>query len=288
MRARRCRLGAASSALLLAACVSIPGEQRAVVFDGASAPRSAVLACGDQLAVPLRVVGGSGGALDPAAISLVTWNIHKNKDPGWAHELDRLARGHAFVLLQEARLDSALRERLDASGRRWVFAGGFVLNGFETGVMTASRVAPVSMCTLREAEPLLRLPKAASVAHFRFAGRSEILAVANIHSVNFAPTLDAYGAQLDALASELARHHGPIILAGDLNTWTAARQARVAAVAERLGLVEVDIAPDGRRRFLGRQVDRVYVRGLDPLWAASYEVASSDHNPVSVGLRLRD
>ncbi len=284
----RCfRLGAILSALPLAACVAIPAEQRAVVFDGVGDPQVAALGCGVQAAAPTRAAFVDGRTLDPEAITLVTWNIHKNQDPGWARDLDRLARSHTLVLLQEAVLDHALREHLNASGHRWLFAGAFFLNGSETGVMTTSPVVPVSMCTLREAEPLARLPKAASVARFRLAGRPETLAVANIHSVNFTLTLDAYRAQFGALERELAHHRGPIVLAGDLNTWTEARQALVATVAERLSLVEVPLAADGRRRFLGRHVDRVYVRGLDPIWAASYDVTSSDHNPVSVSLRLR-
>jgi endonuclease/exonuclease/phosphatase (EEP) superfamily protein YafD len=175
---------------------------------------------------------------------------------------------------------------IEGSGHYWNLASAFALDGLPTGVMTAATVPPIAVCSLRQDEPLLRLPKAASVTRYRLAGRTETLLVANIHSVNFTLALDAYVGQLEALVTELAEHRGPLILAGDLNTWTDRRREAVEAAAAALRLDEVALAPDHRRLFLGKQVDRVYVRGLETLAARAIEVRSSDHNPVSALLRV--
>jgi hypothetical protein len=105
---------------------------------------------------------------------------------------------------------------------------------------------------------------------------------------NFTLGRDAYRAQLEAIARELAEHRGPMIVAGDLNTWSSARLEVVEDVMQRLGLVSVPagIEIDGRSRFLGHQVDHIFVRDLEVVHAEVPKVASSDHNPVLLELRV--
>jgi endonuclease/exonuclease/phosphatase (EEP) superfamily protein YafD len=120
--------------------------------------------------------------------------------------------------------------------------------------------------------PLGRLPQA--------------LAIANVHAINFTLTLDAYRAQLAALADVLAQHPGPIVLGGDFNTWSDARDNVVQEIASRLRLVEITYGDDRRAVFLGRHVDHVFVRGLDVVASGVNAGSSSDHNPIEVVLRL--
>jgi endonuclease/exonuclease/phosphatase (EEP) superfamily protein YafD len=148
-------------------------------------------------------------------------------------------------------------------------------------------VPPLASCALRAVEPLLGIPKSGLVAWFALSGTPERLAVVNVHAVNFALTLDTYQAQFSALAATLSAHRGPIVFAGDFNTWSDARMAAVRAAVDGLALVEVPLADDRRSRFLGHPVDHVLVRGLDVVEAAAVVVTSSDHNPVQVTLRLR-
>ncbi len=161
-----------------------------------------------------------------------------------------------------------------------------MLNDCATGVLSAARVRPASACVQRSFEPLLRLPKSAMITRYEVTGAVQKLAVANVHSINFTLGLGAYRAQLEAIARELAAHRGPLIVAGDLNTWSAARLAIVEDVMQRLGLVSVPAGIDTRSRFLGRHVDHVFVRDLEVVHAEAPEVASSDHNPVLVALRV--
>jgi len=115
---------------------------------------------------------------------------------------------------------------------------------------------------------------------------TQTLAVANVHAINFSLSLDTYRAQLTALADVLAEHDGPIVLGGDLNTWTDSRAQVVREIAGRLGLVEATHAEDGRTLFLGNQVDHVLVRGLEVVASKAMAVTSSDHNPVEAVLRF--
>jgi endonuclease/exonuclease/phosphatase (EEP) superfamily protein YafD len=225
-------------------------------------------------------------ALNPEAIRILTWNIHKEDDPGWERDLGEFVRSHDIVLLQEVVLRDSLRRIIEDEGLRWLMASSFLYGGNDIGVLTATRVAPQANCTERVVEPLIRLPKSAAISWFRVAGTSQTIAVVNVHAINFSLSLGAYRSQFAALGDALVAHQGPIILAGDLNTWTRARLDAVEEVAARLGLTAIPFADDKRTLFLGKQLDHLYIRGLEVVNAAAIPVTSSDHNPVAATLRL--
>src|SRR6185503_9010274 len=158
--------------------------------------------------------------LDPDAIRLVTWNIHKQSDRGWQRDLRRFSERNDLVLLQETVLDPALEKIIHAEGLRFVMASSFIESGTDIGVLSASRVPAVANCTQRVVEPLLRIPKSAVISWFPLAGRQQTLAVVNVHAINFSLSLGAFRAQFDAIGDALEHHDGPLIVAGDLNTWT--------------------------------------------------------------------
>ena len=275
---------AAALIALCAACATVPPVQQAFALgrDGTVVGRSlqctgdAAAASGERAAEPLP------GPL----LRVLSWNLHKNGDPGWDADLARFAAGSDLLLLQEAALTAGLQRVLGDAGYDWLLASAFSLNGHETGVLNAARVRPASACTQRAFEPLLQLPKSAVITRYLVAGVEGTLAVANVHSVNFTLGLGEYRAQLEAIARELADHRGPVIVAGDFNSWNPTRLEVVADVMQRMGLTAVLPATDTRSRFLGHQVDYVFVRGLEVVDAAAPEVTSSDHNPVQATLRV--
>jgi endonuclease/exonuclease/phosphatase (EEP) superfamily protein YafD len=273
-------------ALALAGCVSLTADPRALI-SGPDGVQVRTLPCDAAIGVARQWFPPPtpGPALDPARIRILTWNIHKEEDKGWEADLTRFAQGNDIVLLQEVTLIDPLTEILRGAGLQWVMASSFLYNDADIGVVTAARAPTVAHCTQRVTEPLIRLPKSSVVTWFPLRGSGKLLAVANIHSINFALTLDAYEEQFDGVVEALSKHDGPMILAGDLNTWTDERDAALQRVAKTLGLTEIPVKT-GRSRFLGREVDHILVRGLAVESAGAIEVRSSDHHPVSAVLRV--
>jgi endonuclease/exonuclease/phosphatase (EEP) superfamily protein YafD len=271
---------------LVSSCVLLTAEPRALLLQADGAIRVQSLPCNEPGLTAPVTRAESSTALDPDAIRVLTWNIHKEGDAGWQRDLDAFVRRHDVVLLQEVVLQDSLRRIIEDSGMRWVMASSFLYQGNDIGVLTAARVMPQGTCTERVVEPLIRLPKSAAISWFRVAGLSSTLAVVNVHAINFSLSLGAYRAQFAALGDALAAHRGPIIFAGDLNTWTDARAEAVEAFAARLGLRAIPFAEDKRSLFLGKQLDHLYIRGLEVVNAAAIPVTSSDHNPVAATLRV--
>lgn len=271
---------------LCTACATVPRVQQAFTAGRDGSAVGGALPCDGGATT--AATGATALPLPGSEVRVLSWNLHKNADPGWDADLARFAAASDLLLIQEAALTAGLQQALRDAGYEWLLANSFLLRHHATGVLSAARVRPTSACVQRSFEPLLRLPKAAVITRYRMPEGSHTLAVANLHSINFTLGIRAYRAQLEAIARELAEHRGPLIVAGDLNTWSATRLEVVRDVMQRLGLVSVLPDVDTRSRFFGHQVDYVYVRGLEVVSAAAPPVRSSDHNPVLATLRLVD
>jgi len=281
------RVVGASAAIALSGCLAVPVAQHAIRLDSPDTKPVKWSSC-DVARAPAGTEPNGESRLDPGGFRLLTWNVHKGDTVGWLTDLAWFGGDHDLVLMQEAQLSEPLRRVLRERDLHWTSGGAFRLWNLDTGVPTAARAPADLACMLRAMEPLVRVPKAVIVTRHPFAGSSTSLLVANVHAVNFTLGTSELSAQLEAVAKVLARHGGPVILAGDFNTWSAARRDVVDALVLRLGLEEVSLEPDERSRFLGRPVDQIYFRGLVASEAAAIRVSSSDHNPVSVAFRLAD
>lgn len=271
------------AALALGACVTLTEVPRGLSPESDGALRVAAIGCAALTSAP---TAGAAPALDPRELRVLTWNLHKQDDAGWDRDLTHFLAGADVALLQEAVLRDDLRAILAVRGLRYTMASAFIYRDLDHGVVTAATVPPLAVCAERAVEPLIRIPKTALIAWYALAGRTETLAVVNVHAVNFSLLQAPYEQQFAALVRPLVAHRGPIVFAGDFNTWSDARLAVLRATADALGLTAIAFEPDLRTRFFGQQVDHVMVRGLELVSATTTAVESSDHNPVVVTLRV--
>jgi endonuclease/exonuclease/phosphatase (EEP) superfamily protein YafD len=227
-------------------------------------------------------------ALDAEQFQLLTWNILKERKDGWEKEFDRLYGGVDLFMIQEACLTDNLKEVFRNEALNWVFAPAFTYMGDHVGVLTASNTMSEPICMERFPEPLFYLPKSVLVTRYPFSVPGKSLLVVNVHSINFALGVETFSDHWAKLEDYLSMVEGPVILAGDFNTWSRKRLAVVEETAGRLKMEPVVFDQDGRSRFFGKVVDHVYYRGLTAINAEVCEVTTSDHNPMLVSFRLDD
>jgi endonuclease/exonuclease/phosphatase (EEP) superfamily protein YafD len=271
-------------ALVATACATVPRavSNRTLRI---GTPDAEVSAC--HPVAPDHVVSSAEAShaefLDPAKINLLIWNTHKGQDDGWLEEFEQLSAGQDLLLLQEAYLKDELRDSLQQQTLSWNLATTFMRYRVETGVMTASQVAPASACVQRTMEPLLSLPKSTLISRYPIKGSDETLLVGNIHAVNFTLGTAAFRSQLDRLASELDDHEGPMIVAGDFNSWSQSRLSVLEEVlVEKRLMRRVAFEDKNPRAIFGHTVDHVYYRGLTVLDGRVLEAKTSDHAPIWV------
>lgn len=219
-------------------------------------------------------------------LSLLVWNIYKQNRDGWSEELSRLSSDAQLLLLQEASLNTGLKQWLSEQGWEGNQVNAFKVMGESAGVINLARTTPNLACGYTEMEPWLRLPKSGIYARYPLSNGQE-LAVVNLHAVNFTYGTNEYQLQLQALANELSQHTGPIIVAGDFNSWSEERMSVMKQVLTSLGLSEVGFSPDNRVRFIsGLPLDHVFYRGLKLEKAKAPESDASDHNPLLLSFSL--
>ncbi len=223
--------------------------------------------------------------LNADSIRLLSWNVQKNNHLNWQRDFLSLTGDKDLVLVQELSLREDSINSMDGT-RYWSFAPGYQKSGAISGVLTMSRSKPIAQCSFVNYEPLLRTPKATSIAEYGLTSTDQTLVVVNIHAVNFSMGMGAFERQFDQVREVLASHDGPIIVSGDFNTWRKRRNDIVAGMAEDLGLMSLEFKDDYRVTVFGNHLDQIYVRGLSLVESTTQIVDSSDHNPMSVTLRL--
>ncbi|WPK53298.1 endonuclease/exonuclease/phosphatase family protein [Vibrio fluvialis] len=226
-------------------------------------------------------------ALDEnGTLKLVVWNIYKQNREHWDSELSRFSRDAQLVLLQEASMTAALQRWIAEHNWAGTRVNAFQVLGESAGVLNLSRSMPQLACGYTEMEPWLRLPKSGIYALYALSN-GQALAVVNLHAVNFAYGTEEYREQLSALIKELRQHKGPVIVAGDFNSWSEKRTQVLAEALSALGMKEAIFSPDNRARFInGLPLDHVFYKQLTLKKAKAPESDASDHNPLLLEFSL--
>ena len=224
-------------------------------------------------------------ALGPIIRCLV-WNIFKARRRRWAADFAHLIADRDLVVLQEAVFGAPSDVLFTGSERfEWIMARSFrsVRSGVEHGVKTgcAAPAAGYRFFLSPHAEPLSNTQKLLLATRYPLAGETATLLVLNMHAINFV-TIAKYASQLDQLERALAEHDGPVILAGDFNTWSPARLERFVDVAARGGLEEAVMDRRSRLAHFNSHLDHVFYRGLTLRGVDSLgHIVSSDHAPIT-------
>jgi endonuclease/exonuclease/phosphatase (EEP) superfamily protein YafD len=231
--------------------------------------------------------------LNPENIRVLVWNMQKSAGEDWATDFLSMTDRCDLAILQEFLLTTHSEKTYDKTRQtRWDFATAFIEkeSGAAAGVATGS-IANPSKVEFRRApvnEPFTQTPKMTLITRYPLAntpnGRHELL-VANIHAINFRSE-GSFSRQLNDLMDSLREHPGPVIFAGDFNTWSDDRMDELEKITARAGLSRVEFA-EGRKGFMGNVLDHAFVRGLRILSSTvRTDVESSDHRALEMELKF--
>jgi len=242
--------------------------------------------CGVSNNMSTQNIDGAG--LDPDNISLLNWNIYKGQGDDWQNDLSAFAKTHELMVIQEAMLDRELSDLLEEHDFNWIINTAFHLNEIPAGVMNMATSQAVDSCGFKVKEPIIRVPKSALISYYAIQGTEQQLLVANIHGVNFTLGMGAYRNQLAKLYDVIAQHEGPMIVAGDFNSWSKSRIDEVQQMVALLSLTALEYEVNNKTHIFGNAIDHVFYRQLEMLSNEVLEVSSSDHNPISANFRYTE
>lgn len=226
----------------------------------------------------------------PWPLRITIWNMFKGS--GGEHfynDLRLLCFESDVILLQEALLSHRSMDELSLDGFMGVHGCSYErADKLRDGVMTLARMkpdqAPLRMLC-KYPEPVLKTPKAALLTRYRFGpGERDFLTIVNIHAT-LIRTIKRAIEEIEYLIARLPLDDGPLIFAGDFNTFTPRYFRAVVDCLAKIGLKHV-VIPDDPRRGLDH-LDQLFVRGLIVEDAVvDVRIHSSDHFPIRATLKL--
>jgi Uncharacterized protein conserved in bacteria len=225
--------------------------------------------------------------VQPENFNIFVWNVYKGQKFGiFEQDFQRLGDGKDFILLQEALVDKRMPKLWEEnfSTYEWHLAQSFHYKKdlSSTGVAIGSRYHPktVDFIRAKSREMFWLTPKLSLFTEYQF-GDQKVLFVCT-HVLNFVTT-GAFSRSLYEIAEKIALFSGPVILAGDFNTWNFKRYMIMKSIFRDLKMEHVDFEEDGRLLKL----DHVFVRGFDIVDAkVHHTILSSDHFPLDLKVRL--
>jgi endonuclease/exonuclease/phosphatase (EEP) superfamily protein YafD len=273
-------LAAYSALLVLASCTTQPTAPVRVT----AAPAADTAACIADLDSGRSE---ASRALDSGNISVVNWNIQKGRNTEWVQDLHDIGSRPDLLILQEASVRTNVWREL-VPEHHSSFAEGFGPDWSPSGVMTVSAAEPLTECELVAHEPWFGTRKATLITEYALSDTEQTLLVVNIHGINFALGISDLENQFAKARAVIEKHDGPVVFSGDFNTWRSQRAKVLEEMLESLGLTALDFDVDHRKRFFGWALDHIYVRGLYSEDATTLQSDASDHNPMTVRLRLSE
>jgi endonuclease/exonuclease/phosphatase (EEP) superfamily protein YafD len=241
-----------------------------------------------DLSDSLHIFGKAKSELLPPQFELFVWNIYKGQRRGWLEEFKKMTSGHDLMLIQEALLKAPgnLSGLQDIEQKQWKLASSFEYkkNQFRTGVVTGSSANALNTQALRgpERELWFLTPKMILTSSYSIEGRQEELLVVNTHAINFASQL-VFERFIHLMGNVIKDHQGPVLAAGDFNTWSQKRWNFLRSFMLSLGLEEVAFPKDHR----SLRLDHIFFRGFEILDAEILDkVRTSDHFPLRAKLKF--
>lgn len=243
--------------------------------------RYAASKSGRELIVPDKNIAVTKPLNKNNKIHILVWNIFKQKRADWQNILDNYMNVQ-LILLQEAHTSPTLISYVLDNHMIADQMPAFRFNEKYAGVMTLAKTLPMQAWGFRIKEPLIRFPKSALITIYPLVDTSKTLLVANIHAINFCLGIKQYHKQLRSLLERIDFHDGPVIFAGDFNTWSQKRFELLYKLIHEIGLKPVNFLLDRRTTFLGRPLDYIFYRDLHITDSHIIKTKASDHNPLTV------
>ena len=230
--------------------------------------------------------GSSCSAHVPETFGLLCWNVYKNNQNNPRFQQFIQSESHKrnvdFMLFQEAGFQDD--HTFELPHFSYDGAANLEFRKKFYGVLTASRVeSRNAKAYLSEGRESLFGPhKSLLQSYYSFEDGSSLL-ILNVHAINFREN-QRYSKELERFLYLLKEHNGPMILAGDFNSWNRKRMEKLQKITQELSLTAVDFRKTGKvKSFLGKELDFIFYRDLELLEAeVMNDHKLSDHNPLFV------
>ncbi len=223
-------------------------------------------------------------AILPDSFGVLCWNVYKKNSnhPKFKTFLQNKVEKEVvdIILFQEANFCND--KQFELPDFSYNAAANLEFKNKFYGVLTASRVESVNVKAYlsKARESIFGSHKSLLLSSYSF-GDGITLLILNVHAINFREN-KIYNKEIERFIALIETHKGPMILAGDFNSWNSSRMKKLKKVTEKLSLQSVRFEEiDKVKSFMGKTLDFIFYRELELVESKVVdEHRLSDHNPL--------
>lgn len=192
-----------------------------------------------------------------------------------------------ILLLQEVK--KRLATEFDISDYSYILSPNIETRRHVYGVLSAFKTScqdEISLLTKKREISYATHKVTLITKHKTYSG--EELMIVNIHAINFVKNSDFYN-ELHNIKTIIKFHKGPIIVAGDFNTWNVKRVNYLKEFTNDLSLKEVDFGDNTAiKKVFSYSLDYIFYRGIELTDSKVIDTKNiSDHNPIIATFELK-
>ncbi len=215
--------------------------------------------------------------------SLLCWNVHKEMGQHKFNQNFYLLQqlyNPDLILLQEAVLTPLTQQQLP----QYTYLSAVNIKIWQKafGVLTATKSSFSELLSLKTLHRELHImTKKSLLITAHLLENENHLTVVNLHAINFVPA-SIFIKEIDRLLHHLSTIKGPLIVAGDFNTWHTKRLIHIETFANAIELTQAPLENANHIKHLfTKPLDHLYYRGLKLIEARAIDTKKiSDHNPI--------
>lgn len=224
-------------------------------------------------------------------LKILIWNIYKGQRDNFLPVFIQEAPKFDLIVLQEIDeniFKSKIIPKLD--GFQATLSRSFKIANSATGIAILSRFKYLDFQSIQslDTEPIVNTPKMIQVNYFEVKNNKALMVI-DIHALNFVG-IKKFKSQFKSLKKFLNKHQGPILFAGDFNTWSKERLEYVDKFTKKYQLSPIKFENEKdipRKSFLGSALDHAYIRGLKVIRARVRNMQSaSDHQALEIEVKF--
>ncbi|MCW8894497.1 MAG: endonuclease/exonuclease/phosphatase family protein [Sulfurimonas sp.] len=191
-----------------------------------------------------------------------------------------------ILLLQEVK--KSLKTELDISDYSYILSPNIQTKRHVFGVLSAFKIScedDFSLLT-KKRELSYATHKVTLITKHNLSKDKQMLVV-NLHAINFVKNSDFFN-ELNSIKTIIKLHKGPVIFAGDFNTWNVKRVNFLKEFTHDLSLKKVDFSEDKHvKKVFSNSLDYIFYRELKLTYSKVIDTKKiSDHNPIIANFEL--
>ncbi|WP_292658481.1 endonuclease/exonuclease/phosphatase family protein [Nitratifractor sp.] len=221
----------------------------------------------------------------PESFGLLVWNVNKSTDTKHYRRLFEMIKDTwniHLILIQEARMRPPSAPFL-LPNFSYCSAPNLQQGSLRYGLLTASTPTALEAIAIAShaKEAIIGPGKGSLITRYGLTN-GETLTLVNLHAINFRAAR-IYEKEMRRLQEYLRNITGPMIVAGDFNSWSEKRMHVLENFRQKLALKRVPFSSEKIKTFRGHPLDHILYRGLDcKRHFVPDFLHDSDHTPLMV------